>query len=252
MKHTTDLPAYHCEVLQRLKEGAEPDRAAAVQADRNSELEYLGIRAPVLRQAVKQEFSFYSLPHEETLAVWDFIWKTSPYAEVMYAAVEYYELQSKKVIHPELWPVVRHWSERIENWAHADGLGVLYSRILERQHDEVYPQLVRWNKGDALWPRRLSLVSLIHYTGKNAVFLPPDAVLPLVENCLDDTRPYIQKAVGWVLREMDRAYPLEIGDFIKENIKALSGTAFSRAIDRRDKAQKSALRQMRKEAIGRT
>ena len=73
---------------------------------------------------------------------------------------------------PTLWPVVRNWTERVDNWCHADGLSALYSWILASEPDAVYPQLRKWNRAEDLWLRRISLVSLIHYSGKNAVFVP--------------------------------------------------------------------------------
>jgi len=116
-----------------------------------------------------------------------------------------------------------------------------YSRLLERHPKQVYFQLQRWNKTDDEWLRRLSLVSLIHYTGKNAVFLPPEKVLPLVENCLNDNRYFLQKAVGWVLREMEHVYPDLIRSFIKEHAARMGSIEFSRSIERLDAEQRKAL-----------
>jgi 3-methyladenine DNA glycosylase AlkD len=54
-------------------------------------------------------------------------------------------------------------------------------------------------------------------------------VLPLVTACLDDEREYVQKAVGWVLREMGRAHPEEIRAFIDKHGAAMSPAALRRA-----------------------
>ena len=78
----------------------------------------------------------------------------------------------------------------------------------------------------------MSIVSLIHYTGKNAVFLPPDVVLPMVDRCAEDTRPPMQKAVGWVLREMWHAYPGEVRTYLEANAGRLARGAYTRAIER--------------------
>ncbi len=173
----------------------------------------------------------------------------SPYGEVLFAALEYYAPRVRKRVGPELWPVMRGWSGRIENWAHADLLSGLYSRILETYPGKVYPQLEGWNKAKSMWLRRLSLVSLIHYAGKNAVFLPPERVLPLVSNCLTDERHHVQKAVGWVLREMDQVYPEEIRAFLTGHITRVSPIALTRATERRSPAERQELRLMRKRAL---
>lgn len=237
---------YHDEVLLALRKVSEPDRAEATKIDRRSGLDFLGVRAPALRRVVKKGFSFYDESEDQILQIWDEIWSTSTYSEVMNAAIDYYGHRTKEKVDPGLWPVLKHWSSRVENWAHADGLGSIYSRILEHNQNPVYRQLERWSTSRSEWLCRISLVSLIHYTGKNAVFLSPIQVLPLVDNCLSDDRFYVQKALGWVLREMGHVYPAEIRAYIESNVITLSSIAFSRAIERRDASEKVDLRRMRK------
>ena len=89
----------------------------------------------------------------------------------------------------------------------------------------------------------------MHYSGKNAVFLPPDKVLPLVSSCLGDGRHYVQTAVGWVLREMDRVYPGEIAAYLETRGSEMSAAAFSRAIERRSPESRARLREVRNSSL---
>lgn len=241
------LQEYHLEVFQALTAIGNPTFGKAIQKDRGSNLEHLGIKFPVLRKRVKQGFSFYELTEEQILEVWDYLWQTSPYGDVLFAALEYYAPIVKKQVNPNLWSVMQKWSKRVDNWCHSDGLSAIYSRILESYPEKVYPQIIKWNQSKSEWLRRISLVSLIHYTGKNAVYLPLKKVLPLVSNCLDDDRYYVQTAVGWVLREMGNVYPKEIMKYLETHIKRLSSVAFTRAIERIDKNEKSRLKKLRLE-----
>jgi 3-methyladenine DNA glycosylase AlkD len=109
----------------------------------------------------------------------------------------------------------------------------------------VYPQLLEWNQAENEWLRRISLVSLIHYSGKNAVFMPLKKVLPLVTNCLDDERYYVQTAVGWVLREMENVHSSEIIKYLEVHAEKMSAIAFSRAIERLNLKERTRLRQMK-------
>jgi 3-methyladenine DNA glycosylase AlkD len=244
-----DFDRYHDEVVAALSEIGDARYGAAVAQDRGSALEHLGIPFPVLRKRVKEGFSFYDRPENEILAIWDRLWRTSPYGDVLFAALEYYAPRVRKEVSPALWPVVRHWHERVDNWCHADGLSSLYSWILASQPDEVFPQLEAWNRTADEWLRRISIVSLIHYSGKNAVFMPPDRVLPLVTACLADERQYVQKAVGWVLREMGRAYPREIRTYLEEHIATISAVALRRALERNSPSEKAELRALREAAL---
>jgi 3-methyladenine DNA glycosylase AlkD len=239
---------YHTEIADELRAIGNPTYGQAVQKDRGSQLTHIGIRFPALRRRVKQGFSFYALPEEQILEVWDALWRTSPYGDVLFAALEYYAPIVRKHVSPNLWPVLRGWSARVDNWCHSDGLSTVYSRLLESNVAGVYPQMVTWNQTESEWLRRLSLVSLIHYTGKNAVFLPPQKVLPLVTNCLDDSRYYVQTAVGWVLREMGQAYKPEISRYLEKHIARLSTPAFFRASERHSAKEKARLRDLRKKS----
>jgi len=242
----TKFQEYHREVVQALTAIGNPTFGKAVQQDRSSQLKHLGIKFPDLRRRVRQGFSFYKLPDEQVLVVWDALWQISPYGDVLFAALEFYAPIVRKRVSSGYWQVVRHWSDRIDNWCHSDGLSALYSRILENYPAEVYPQLISWNHSDSEWLRRISLVSLIHYSGKNAVFLPLEKVLPLVSNCLDDHRYYVQTAVGWILREMGNVYSNEIIKYLESHAERISMPAFSRAIERFASKDRIRLRGMRK------
>ena len=240
---------YHEEVAQALIAIGNPELGEAIRKDRGSQLEHLGIRFPELRKRVEHGFSFDELPEEQVLEIWDALWRCSPYGDVLFAALEYYAPIARKHVSPSLWPVIRHWSGRVDNWCHSDLLSGIYSRVLESHPDEVYPQLQAWNLAEGEWLRRISIVSLVHYSGKNAVFLPPDKVLPLVSNCLGDARHYVQTAVGWVLRELGQAYPDEISEYLKTHGSKMSASAFSRAIERRSPDSRARLREVRKAAL---
>jgi len=199
-----------------------------------------------LRKRVKQGFSFYKLSDENVLEVWNALWKSTPYGDVLFAAIEFYKPIVLKNVNQDIWSVVCNWSERVDNWCHSDGLSSVYSRLLENEFEEVYPQIVIWNNSGNEWLRRISLVSLIHYTGKNAVFLPHKKMFPLVKNCIEDQRYYVQTAVGWVLREMWNKYPDEVTEFIETYSGKMSTHSFSKAIEKFNNNERKRLREKRK------
>ncbi len=135
------LDEYHDEIVAALREIGNPRLGAAIAEDRGSSLEHLGIRFPALRKRVKLGFSFYELSEEEILAVWDGLWRTSPYGDVLFAALEYYAPLVRKRVSPSLWPVVRHWPDRVDNWCHCDGLELALLLDPRERVDEVYAQL---------------------------------------------------------------------------------------------------------------
>jgi 3-methyladenine DNA glycosylase AlkD len=236
---------YHAEVVAALRLVGDRRYGEAIRADRKSSLQYLGVPTPDMRRAVKRGFSFYALDEAAILDTWDSLWNESPYGDVLFAGIDYYRHTWPRRPSPVLWPVVQKWVGRVDNWAHADALAGLYSFILERYPSDVWPQIEAWNRGSEEWPRRISLVSLIHYSGKNAVFLPAEQVLPLITNCLDDRQYYVQTAVGWVLREMGGAYSEAVRAYLEQDAGRISAVAFTRAIERLGTEEKARLRAIR-------
>lgn len=240
---------HHDEVLAALAAIGDPRRGEAIRRDRGSALPHLGIGMPALRARVKQGFSFSSHPEAEVLAIWDALWRTSPYADVLFAALETLAPIVRKRAPPALWHTVRPWSERIDNWCLSDALSAVYSRLLEAQFNLVYPQLQAWNAAPSPWLRRLSLTSLIHYSGKHAVFLTPQQMLPLAEHCVTDHRKVVELALGWVLRELGHAHPDAVTGFLERHAAAMSARALARAVERRAPVQRAhwlALRKARR------
>lgn len=243
------FPQYHDEVLGALQALGNPALGRHMAKDRNSSLKYVGIRVPAFRRRVQQGFSFYDLNQATVLAIWDDLWMGSEWGDVLFAALEYYRPIVRKRVDGTYWPVMKRWIDRVDNWCHADGLSGTYSRLLEADPTTVMPVLERWNMDEALWPRRVSIVSLIHYSGKNAVFLAPDEVLPMVDRCVEDRRQPMQKAVGWVLREMWRAYPEEIEAYLEDNAGRIARSAFTRAIERMDPSTRRGLRAIQRRPV---
>lgn len=217
---------HHDEVFRALEVLGELNRRESAAKDKRSSLCFLAVRVPLITQTVRTGFSFYSRTPGEVLSIWDEIWTQSQYFEVMSAALTYYSL-NKNIDPRQVWGVLSRWISRVENWAHSDHLANIYSYLLPQIEPLVYPVLVAWNVADSQWLRRVSLISLIHYTGKNAVFMTPDRMFPLIATCVGDTQFYVQRAVGWVLREMSRQYSKEVITFVETNLNNLSTTSMA-------------------------
>ena len=132
---------YHDEVAEALIAVGNPELGEAIRRDRGSQLEHLGIRFPELRRRVKEGFSFYDLPEEQVLEVWDGSGIVAVRRRALRGARVLRAPIVRKRVGPALWPVVRHWSARVDNWCHSDLLSSIYSRILEHSPEEVFPQI---------------------------------------------------------------------------------------------------------------
>jgi 3-methyladenine DNA glycosylase AlkD len=104
--------------------------------------------------------------------------------------------------------------DRCGCWEHCDDLAKIYATVVEANPSWSMPSLKKWNCSGNPWKRRQSMVSLIEYARKRTRLLPFAELIAFVEPLLDDDEDYVQKGLGWTVREIGNAYPEEIASCI--------------------------------------
>jgi 3-methyladenine DNA glycosylase AlkD len=99
--------------------------------------------------------------------------------------------------------------DMVDNWALSDSLSKIYSKIFEIDSELIYPVLSDWNKSENPWKRRQSIVSLLYYSSTRKNVLPFIKYIRLIKRLLTDDDYYVQKGVGWTLRELGNVYSEE-------------------------------------------
>ena len=202
---------------------------------------------PAQRAAYKQGFSFSSLPFDDQLPLWDYIWNHgSTYREQLHAFFYLEQAVNKKDHHLKIWQTAIQWQSLVSDWGLCDALAKVFTKLLETFPEEVYAQLTEWNKSEDLWMRRQSVVSLLYYSRTKKNYLPVHQILALIEPLLRDNEYYVQKGVGWALREVHTVYPETALPFMHEHIKNISAIAFTIAIEKMTDAEKNVLKAKRK------
>ncbi len=199
---------------------------------------------PLVRGELKKPYSFVGTSRESDLRIWDYAWNNSEWYEVMHLAVYFYQ---GRTITPAECVTIQSWVDRCFCWEHSDGLSKIFADALENDPDAMLPVLQRWNSAASLWKRRQSLVGLIEYASKRKRVLPVELMLPLVENLLNDEEYYVQKGLGWTLRELYTLYPEATFRFMDEHLHAISPTAYSAATAKLDKTARTEFKRRRVE-----
>jgi len=211
-----------------------------------SKLRFLGVNMPDLHKALEKGFSFSDLESQENANIWNQVWSHSDCFEVMMLALMWFSHPKRRLQLRQHGSILKNWAPKIDNWAHADGLSGIYARILEEDPKTVLPWLETWNRSRKPWLRRLSLVSLLYYSSQRQKYLPVETILSLVRAQLQFDHYYVQKAVGWTLRESHNVYPKETYAFISEHIHQLSAHAFSTSIEKIPEPKRQTLKEMRR------
>jgi 3-methyladenine DNA glycosylase AlkD len=207
----------------------------------------LGIETAVQRKLSKKGYSeLIQLAFDEQLEVLTALLKQSDILEVKNQCIMFLDQHKKKKLKPEHWPLLKEWVKYVDNWAHSDGLSSIYSIMLQNHLDLIYPQLQEWNNSKNLWERRQSLVCLFYYSRTRKQFLSFEQCIELITNLLDDKEYYVQKGLGWALREASNVYYEYTFDFIQQHIKQIKPAAYSAAIEKLLPQHKEMVKVMRK------
>lgn len=143
------------------------------------------------------------------------------------------------------WNIIKHWQKHVDNWGHCDGLSKIYTKILELIPEEVLEKLKLWNKSENQWDKRQSLVSLLYFSRTKKTILDFEIIIKFIDNLLVDNEYYVQKAVGWSLKELYNVYSKETLIYLEKNIKNISSIAFSPATEKLLKHEKGSLKKLR-------
>jgi len=202
---------------------------------------------PTHRRESKKAYSFSKSPFTEQLAIWDELWRTNNNFWIKLHAFFFLERHLKKESELlEMWPVIVRWQDDVDDWGLCDALAKIYTKILEVNEPVVYLQLKAWNSDADLWKRRQSVVSLLYYSRTKKQFLTFSQVEQLIAPLLTDKEYYLQKGIGWSLRELHTVYPKETFPWLKIRIKSISSIAFTIAIEKMSTEMRNELKAVRR------
>jgi 3-methyladenine DNA glycosylase AlkD len=232
--------------LASLAVDIDPHKAAERARYMKVVMPLLGLPVPVQRRAAKRGYSFSDLPLKEQLPVWDHIWNKARTHEAKCQPL-YYLMQLDDPSPELLWPVLRGWGRGVNCWDQSDYLSKLFNGFLASDPESCLEVFEGWLDDDYPWLRRIGLVSLFGFGGRRDWYPPVKTVLRMAGRLLRDEDYYVQKGLGWCLRECYLVYPRETLWFLSRNAAILAPAAWPAATEKLAAGEKSELRALRKE-----
>lgn len=241
--HLTEVEAR----LEKAAVGVRPGKAAERAKFMRVKMPLHGLSVPKQRAEFKKGYAFSKEPLEAQLPIWDHIWKNAKTHEAKMQGALY--LGSLKPIQDveRVWVVTKEWPSTINCWDQSDEVSKAFSYMFEQKPALLYPQFKVWNTDENPWKRRQSIVSLFCYAALHKKHPPLKKVLPLVKPLLEDGDYYVQKGVGWTLRETYNVYPDDALSFVLKHVGDIHPDAFSAAIEKMTSAEKAEVKALRKE-----
>jgi 3-methyladenine DNA glycosylase AlkD len=196
-------------IFETFRAAADPERAVQMKAYMRGQFPFLGIPTPE-RKKLSQPFL---KTIDKGYVDWDFIfalWE-QPEREFQYfACAVLFELEA--ALAPADIPNLRRLAVTKSWWDTTDGLDRIVGGIALR-HPEVNEILIAWSMDNNIWLRRIAIDhQLIRKDETDTALLER-----IIVNNLGQTEFFINKAIGWSLREYSKTNPDWVRGFIKRH-----------------------------------
>ncbi len=205
------MHTYLSPLVSLFSQNADSSQAAPMKKYMRDQFEYLGIKSPQFKLLMKQHLDGHGLPPVSELdsIVLD-LWSL-PQREYQYVATSLVgrleeQLPSGFTRTFEYLITHKSWWDTVDTLA-GGPVGVHFKRFPAVQ--EKY--LAKWRKSEDFWLRRTCLLFQLGYK-EDTDF---DLLCDLIRENLDSKEFFINKAIGWALRQYAWTNPQAVKKFVK-------------------------------------
>ncbi len=210
-----------------LRAHADPVRARGAKAYLKSDWEFIGIRTPVFRRAIKAELAASPpLARPALLATVSALWSDEVF-ELRAAAVELLSMHGGLLTPADLSLVERLVRES-HTWALVDGLAAHVAGSLVEEHPTLGRTLDRWARDPDFWVRRAAMLALLVPLRRGGGDF--ERFSRYADAMLEEREFFIRKAIGWVLRDTSKKRPAMIAEWLAPRMHRASGVTLREAL----------------------
>ena len=205
-------------IIKELEARADTARALDMSRYMKNKFPFFGIQAPIRDEICKP---YFKKAKKEKKIDWDFVeycWQQEK-RECQYVAAHYLKGMQKfleitdfeklkKLVIKKAW------------WDTVDILDRIIGSLIYRD-ESLKKEILKWSVDDNIWLRRVAIDHQLLRKEKTDT----DLLEKILVNNLNHTEFFINKAIGWALRDYSKTNPQWVKDFIekyKNNMASLS------------------------------
>ncbi len=204
------MPDYLQALQSAFEAHANPAEAAPMKKYMRGQFAYLGIKTP-LRKSLAQSVLRRSRPPAARRSADDHspLW-AMPYREYQYTALEFLA-KRQRYLTPDTIPLLEMLITTKSWWDTVDGLAANQVGGVIARFPQIRDQHIgRWRAQENIWLRRTTLLFQLRYKEQTDA----DLLYALIADNLADKEFFIQKAIGWALREYSKSDPTAVQQFV--------------------------------------
>ncbi len=196
------------DIFQAYYAAADPAKAGPMAAYMKNQFPYLGLQNPIRAELSRE---FLKAKKAEPGVDFNFIERcfALPEREFSYLALSYLDAV-KKHLTPDDLPFLEQLVQTRPWWDTVDTIAPIAGDVLRRYPEVREAAAARWMAHDSFWMRRMSILFQLKYKAETDTALLERAILA---NC-DTTEFFLNKAIGWALREYSKTDAAWVRAFI--------------------------------------
>jgi len=217
------------QLRKRLRQVADSTKAPGMQAYMKSSMPYLGVPAVPLRAICKRLFGEIELKNArqwERLVLG--LWENAKYREERYAALNL--LEDHRALPFQKVATLKLYEKLIVEGAWWDYVDLIASHrvgyLLDTYPVPLKKKMLAWSRCDNLWQRRTSILCQLSFKEHTDLELLYGCIAP----SLDSKEFFLQKAIGWALRQYAWTNPREVKRYVKTHSAELSSLSKREAL----------------------
>ena len=210
------------DLLEELEAVKDPHKATPMEAYMRYQFSFLGIAAPERNALYKK---YFPSAKKTKLIDWDFVdtcWEKEP-REYQYVAANYLKAMQSYLTENDL-PKLERLVVTKSWWDTVDILDRVVGSLVAN-HPELEEVLLKWSLSDNIWLRRVAIDHQLLRKENSNVQLMEKVLL----NNLDQTEFFINKAIGWALRDYSKTNPEWVASFIEKNKERMTDPSIKEA-----------------------
>ena len=210
------------DLLMELDAAKNPEKATPMEAYMRHQFPFLGVAGPERNALYKKYFPSEKKTNIIDLDFVDTCWKKEP-REYQYVAANYLKAMQSYLTKEDL-PKLERLVVTKSWWDTVDILDrVVGSLVYDKP--ELEERILQWSLSDNIWLRRVAIDHQLLRKEKTDVQLMEKILL----NNLDQTEFFINKAIGWALRDYSKTNPDWVASFIEKNKERMAELSIKEA-----------------------
>ena len=210
------------DLLVELEVAKDSKKAGPMEAYMRHQFSFLGVAAPERNKLYKK---YFPKAKKTKIIDWDFVdtcWEKES-REYQYVAANYLKAMQSYLTESDL-PKLEHLVVTKSWWDTVDLLAKVVGSLVIRI--EGYDQIMlEWSKDSNIWLRRVAILYQLSLKDK----VDKQVLDEILVNNLGDSEFFINKAIGWALRDYSKYNPEWVREFIKKNKENMANLSIREA-----------------------